>query len=238
MESVLIRREIEFREKLEIILSKLSIESGFPIGRLREGFRENYSRVVKYSNNHRVKVHPKNFNIITLVMILRSCSSKDAIHLFCDDNISNVEKAEAYLVYKEHNFSDEEIYGSFQNLIIDEDDFNFLYKKKLYIPYESSIESDAFDVNIVFFSSEIGRNILRYRILPISIPKNEIVPISDCYSYFSDFPNPNEIDFWINLYSLEKYRNLFLDGEDKSDKILLEYEFSSYPLEDSKKYIC
>lgn len=237
MESSIIRNECEFRKKLRTLLGELSLESGFPLGRLAEGFRENYSRIVEYFNSEPHKISPKNFNVIALSMILRSCSSKDTIYLFSGENISSAEKAKAYLLYSEHGFSDDDIYCPLYNIIVSDDEFQF-YKEKLYVPYESSIDSDAFDVNIVFFSSELGRNILRYRVIPISIPKNETASISECYDYFSGVPSPNEIDFWINLYSLEKYRNLFLDGEDKSDKILLKYEFSSYPLEDSKKFIC
>lgn len=238
MESVIIRNEVEFRRKLRLLIEDFYLSSGCPAEKLKSCFRENYSRIIKFFNNYPYKVNPKNCNILALCMVLRTCSSKGTIHLFSGENISNSEKAEAYLIYKKYGFSDEEIYSLFQNMIISDDEFHFYYKDKLYIPYESCIENDAFSINIVFFSSESKGDNLTHQIFPISVPKNEITPISECYEYFSGFPNPNKIDFWINLYSLEKYRNLFLDGEDKSDKILLKYEFSSYPLEDSKKYIC
>lgn len=232
--SIIIERELEFRRKLDNLLKDLSDSFGFPLGRLREGFKENYSLILNSSK----QLPPSEFNILALSEILKSCHSRDTMYFFDGKKISNEERAESYLYYRKHGFSDEEIYTYSPTIVIDDDSFRLLHCEKLYIPYQPSIESDAFDVNVILFSYEIGRTILRYDILPISVPKNEITSISDCYDYFSRFPNPNEADFWMNLYSLERYRNLFLDGEDKSDKILLKYEFSSYPLEDSKKYIC
>lgn len=232
--SIIIERELEFRRKLDNLLKDLSDSFGFPLGRLKEGFKENYSLILNSSKG----LSPSDFNLLALNEILKSCYSRDTMCLFNGKKISNEERAESYLYYRKHGFSDEEIYSFSPTIIVHDDSFKLLHCEKLYVPYHPSIKSDAFDVNVVFFSYEIGRTILRYDILPISVPKNEIASISDCYEYFSNFPNPNEADFWIKLYSLERYRNLFLDGEDKSDKILLKYEFSSYPLEDSKKYIC
>lgn len=238
MESIIIQKEVEFRKKLDVLLKELSESSKFSLGQLKSVFRENFALILRTHQEKELKTSFSDANILALDGVLKTCESGKIIHLFSGEYLTSVRVAEVYMLYKEHGFSHEEIYNPFFNLVLDDDNFNFI-KDKLYIPYESVLEKDAFDVNIVYYypNNEKPEKPLNCSFISISIPKEEIFPLGDCTFYLSTDPNPNEIDFWMCLFSLEKYRNFFIDKDDEADKIISDYGFSSFPLESSKEYI-
>lgn len=235
MTSVIVERHIRFREKLKEILTKLSQESGFPVGRLEEIYRENYCLLYEEVKN---KTHLyEQLNCLALSYVIKTCEAKDSVHLYQGENVESRSIIQAWNLFSDAGLTDEEIWGFDPNIIVPDDDFIHLYKDRLYVPFKPTLERDAFEVNVMFFSKELGRNTLRYRMLPISIPKGACEKHSDALYYFDAFPCANEADFWLYLYVLEKHRNLFEEDDDSADDILSRYGFSSFPLEDSKRFL-